>query len=191
MQTLQAREDEVRRFRVEEYYRMARAGVFAEDERVELLEGKLHLMAPQGARHMRAISRLTKLVAPVLGPALSLRVQGPLTLTQESEPEPDLAVVRAEDEASDERHPSTALLVIEVSEDSLAKDRGVKAQLYARAGIAEYWIVNLLRQTVEVYTAPEAEEGRYGTVRTYGRGQRVESLSIPMLSIEVEALFQA
>lgn len=191
MQMPQAREEGVRRFRVEEYYRMARAGVFAENERVELLEGKVHLMSPQGARHMRAISRLTKSVVPVLGPTLSLCVQGPLTLTDESEPEPDLAVVRVEDEASDERHPSTALLVIEVSEDSLAKDRGVKAQLYARARIAEYWIVNLLRQTVEVYTAPDVEEGRYGAVKTYARGQMIESTCIPKLSIELDALFNA
>jgi Uma2 family endonuclease len=140
---------------------------------------------------MRVISRLTKLIAPVLGQTLSLRVQGPLTLTEESEPEPDLAVVRAEDEASDERHPATALLVIEVAEESLSKDRGIKAQLYARAGIPEYWIVNLPRQTVEVHTSPDSEEGRYGTVRTYGRGQKIEPTSIAKLSIEVDALFLA
>ena len=184
-----ALEDGIRRFRVEEYYRMARAGVFAEDERVELLEGRIHRMTPQGARHMRAISRLTRHIAPLLGEALSLRVQGPLTLSEDSEPEPDLAVVRAEDEASDERHPSTALLVIEVSEDSLARDRGVKAQLYARARIPEYWIVNLRRETVEVYTEPDAGEGRYGSVHTYTRGQRLQASVLPRLAIAVEAIF--
>ena len=184
-----ALEDGIRRFRVEEYYRMARAGVFAEDERVELLEGHIHCVMPRSARHMRAISRLTRHIAPLLGEELSLRVQGPLTLSEDSEPEPDLAVVRAEDEASDERHPSTALLVIEVSEESLAKDRSVKAQLYARARIPEYWIVNLRRETVEVYTAPDAAEGRYGTVHTYARGQRLQSSVLPRLAIEVEAIF--
>ncbi|HEX8437465.1 Uma2 family endonuclease [Archangium sp.] len=183
-----APEDGIRRFRVEEYYRMARAGVFADDERVELLEGRIHRMTPQGARHMRAISRLNRHIVPLLGEELILRVQGPLTLSEDSEPEPDLAVVRTADEASDERHPSTALLVIEVSEDSLPKDRSVKAQLYARAGIPEYWIVNLRRQSVEVYTSPDTGEGRYGTVHTYARGQRVQSSVLPRLSIEIETL---
>ncbi len=182
-------EDGIRRFRVEEYYRMARAGVFAEDERLELLEGRIHLMTPQGARHSRTISRLTRLLVPLLGVEFSLRVQSPLTLSEESEPEPDFAVVRTADEASDERHPSTALLVIEVSEDSLPRDRGVKAQLYARAGIPEYWIVNLRKQTVEVYTSPDAVEGRYGTVFTYARGQRVQASVLPQLSVEVETIF--
>jgi Uma2 family endonuclease len=174
---------------VEEYYRMARAGVFAEDERVELLEGLIHSMTPRGARHMRAISRLTRHIAPLLGEELSLRVQGPLTLSEDSEPEPDLAVVRAEDEASDERHPSTALLVIEVSDDSLAKDRSVKAQLYARARIPEYWIVNLRRETVEVYTEPDAGEGRYSSAHTYARGQRAQSSVLLRLSTEVDTIF--
>jgi Uma2 family endonuclease len=169
---------------------MARAGVFAEDERVELLEGHIYCVTPRSARHMRAISRLTRHIAPLLGEELSLRVQGPLSLAEDSEPEPDLAVVRAEDEeASDERHPSTALLVIEVSDDSLGKDRSVKAQLYARARIPEYWIVNLRRETVEVYTEPDAGEGRYGTVHTYVRGQRVQASGLPRLAIEVEAIF--
>jgi len=168
---------------------MARAGVFAEDERVELLEGHIHCVMPRSARHMRAISRLNRHIVPLLGEELSLRVQGPLTLSEDSEPEPDLAVVRAEDEASDERHPSTALLVIEVSEESLAKDRSVKAQLYARARIPECWIVNLRRETVEVYTEPDAGEGRYGTVHTYARGQRVQASVLPRLAIAVEAIF--
>ena len=182
-------EDGIRRFRLEEYYRMARAGVFAEDERVELLEGHIYCVTPRSARHMRVISRLTRQIVPLVGEELSLRVQGPLTLAEDSEPEPDLAVVRAEDEASDERHPSTALLVIEVSDDSLGKDRSVKAQLYARARIPEYWIVNLRRETVEVYAEPDAGEGRYGTVHTYARGQRIQASALPRLAIEVDAIF--
>ncbi len=150
MPAIRAPDDGIRRFRVEEYYRMAKAGVFEEDEHVELLEGHIHCGKPQGARHMRAIRRLHRHIVPLLGEELSLRVQGPLTLSEDSEPEPDLAVVRAEDEASDERPPSTALLVIEVSKDSLARDRGVMAQLYARARIREVWIVNRRRETVEV-----------------------------------------
>jgi Uma2 family endonuclease len=175
---------------VEEYYRMARAGVFAEDEHVELLEGDIHCVKPQGARHMRAIRRLHRHIVPLLGEEFSLRIQGPLTLSEDSEPEPDLAVVRAEDEASDERPPATALLVIEVSgSSSLARDRGVKAQLYARAHISEYWIVNLRRKTVEVYTEPDVGEGRYGFVHTYARGQRLQASVLTQLAIEVEAIF--
>lgn len=190
MRTLPVHEEGVRRFRVEEYYRMAEAGVFAEDERVELLEGEVHAMTPQHARHMRVIDRLNMLlVQAVAGEGLSVRVQGPLTLNEQSEPEPDLAVLRTQDvDAARERHPSFALLVVEVAESSLSKDRGLKARLYARAGIPEYWIVNLRQQTVEVYTEPEP--GRYAAVRTYARGQVVRCTALPQLKADVEALLR-
>jgi Uma2 family endonuclease len=176
---------------VEEYYRMAEAGVFAEGERVELLEGEVHTMTPQNARHMRVIDRLTARLVPAVGEDLYVRVQGPITLTDESEPEPDLAVLRKADvEAAEVRHPSFALLVIEVSESSLSKDRGLKARLYARAGIPEYWVVNLRNQVVEVYTQPLPEQGGYEAVRTCARGQVLQGTSLPQLTIEVESLFR-
>jgi Uma2 family endonuclease len=191
MQTPPVHEREVRRFRVEEYYRMAEAGVFAKGERVELLEGEVHAMTPQNARHMRVIDRLTMLLAPALsGQGLTVRVQGPITLSEESEPEPDLAVLRTQDvdAATGNRHPSFALLVIEVAESSLSKDRGLKARLYARARIPEYWVVNLKQQTVEVFTGPEPEPGRYAEVRTYPRGQVLRCTSLPRVEVDVEAL---
>jgi hypothetical protein len=193
MQTSPEHEKELRRFTVEEYYRMAEAGVFAEGERVELLEGEVHTMTPKHPRHMRVINRLSMLLVPaVAGQSLSVRVQGPITLTEESEPEPDLSVLRTQDEdaTTGYRHPSFALLVIEVAESSLSKDRGLKARLYARARIPEYWIVNLKQQTVEVYTGPEPEPGRYATVRTYARGEVVRCTSLPTVEADVEALLR-
>ncbi len=124
-----------RRITLDEYHRMAEAGILGEDEHVELIDGMLVAMTPQGRAHARVIQRLTRLLVRALGDDLEVLPQLPLTLPDDSEPEPDLAVVRAEDAQSGEHHPRTALLVVEVAGDSLRLDRGSKAALYARAGI--------------------------------------------------------
>ena len=124
-----------------------------------------------------------------VGDDLVVRPQLPLTLVDDSEPEPDLAVVRARDAESGERHPRTALLVVEVAGESLPLDRQAKAVLYARAGIPEYWIVNLGDATVEVRREPDAASGTYRT-RTVARGgETLIAGTVPGLSIAVADLF--
>lgn len=178
-----------RRITVDEYHRMIAAGILSEDEHVQLIAGTLVAMTPQGGPHARVIQRLNRLLVRAVGDDLVVRPQLPLTLVDDSEPEPDLAVVRARDAESGERHPRTALLVVEVAGESLPLDRQAKAVLYARAGIPEYWIVNLGESTVEVRREPDPASGTYRT-RTVARGgETLIAGSVPGLSVAVADLF--
>ncbi|HEU5058376.1 MAG TPA: Uma2 family endonuclease [Kofleriaceae bacterium] len=142
----------IRPLRRVEYDRLVELGVFDEDEKIELLLGALVAMSPQGADHGYVMERLTKLLIDALGDRGRLRPQAPFAASELSEPEPDLAVyppapyVRA--------HPDRALLIIEIANSSLRKDRGIKAEIYAEAEVPEYWIVDLVHVAVEVRTAP-------------------------------------
>lgn len=178
-----------RRITVDEYHRMIAAGILGEDEHVQLIAGTLVAMTPQGGPHARVIQRLNRLLVRAVGDELVVRPQLPLTLVDDSEPEPDLAVVRAQDAESGERHPRTALLVVEVAGESLPLDRQAKAVLYARAGIPEYWIVNLGESTVEVRREPDPASGTYRT-RTVARGgETLIAGTVPGLAVAVADLF--
>lgn len=133
-----------------------------EDEPIELLKGEVVEMSPQGPRHVATVRRLNRLLVLVVGERAEVQVQGPLALLDHSEPEPDVALVPPgyEDEL-----PAHAHLVIEVAESSLSRDRGIKADLYAEAGIPEYWIVNVPERVVEVYRAPQGGAYRERVVR--------------------------
>lgn len=167
---------------------MVAAGIFDEDERVELLEGVIVAMTPQSVPHARRIEWLNRFLVRKLGDEYAVRPQLPLTLGQRNEPEPDLAVVGAES-TSEDRHPETAVLVIEVAGDSLRRDRRVKAAVYARVGIPEYWIVNLEARVVEVFSDPETATGMYGRTRTCSTADTLTSEALPQLSFPVAELF--
>jgi Uma2 family endonuclease len=173
---------------VEEFHRMVAAGILDEDERVELLDGVIVAMTPQSVPHARRIEWLTRHLVRSLGDEYAVRPQLPLTLGDRNEPEPDLAVVRAES-TSEDRHPSGAVLVVEVAGESLRRDRRVKAAVYARAGIPEYWIVNLEARDVEVLSDPEPATGTYRKTRTCGTAETLTSEALPQLAFPVAALF--
>lgn len=173
---------------VGEYHRMIEAGIFDEDEHLELLEGVIVAMAPQGPTHAHYIQWLNRLLVRRLGDDYAVRPQLALTLGERNEPEPDLTVVRAAS-ASREHHPETAFLAIEVSGDSLRKDRRVKASVYARFGITEYWIVNVEARVVEVYSDPDAVKAAYLRTRTVSRAETLTSEALPALSFSVADLF--
>jgi len=173
---------------VDEYHRMIEAGIFDADERVELLEGVIVAMTPQGPTHAYCIQWLTRFLIRSLGDEYAVRPQLPLTLGKRNEPEPDLAVVRA-DSATRDHHPGTAVLAIEVSGDSLRKDRRVKAAVYARFGITEYWIVNVDARVVEAFSDPDADEGAYRRNRTLTTSETLTSEALPELSFAVGELF--
>jgi Uma2 family endonuclease len=177
-----------RRFTVDEYHRLIQAGILDEDEHVELLEGVIAKMSPQGVPHSRCIRRLNRLLARILGNEYELFVQLPLTIGDRNEPEPDLAVVRSEDVPVD-RHPSTAVLVIEIAGQSLQRDPKVKAKVYSQAMIAEYWIVNVESEAVEVFTDPDPAQGAYRRVRTVSRSETLASEALPQVSLTVADLF--
>lgn len=144
---------------------MAEAGVFRPDERVELIGGRIVAMSPQNSPHFTAIRLVEEALRTIFGAGYDVRVQGPLDLSPSSQPEPDIAVVRGTVRDYASAHPTTALLVVEVSESSLAFDRGEKASLYANAGIPEYWIMNLVDRRLDVYRDPVPMPGQ-----SYGHG---------------------
>jgi Uma2 family endonuclease len=175
---------------VDEYHRMIEAGTLGEDDHVQLIAGAVVAMTPQGPAHALVIQNLTRLVAQGLAADLALRPQLPLTLPDDSEPEPDLAVVQLADARSREHHPRTALLVVEVAGDSLRLDRQTKAALYARAGVPEYWIVNLAESAVEVHRDPDPETGVYRAKAVVSAESTLASTSVPGLRIDVADLFR-
>ena len=140
--------ERVRALRRVEYEQMVSQGLFA-NERIELLEGVIVEMSPQNPRHAAVVERLTNKLARLVSDRASLRVQLPLATSDRSMPESDLAIVALGD--YDAGHPTTALLVVEVAEASLRKDRRVKSEVYARAGVPEYWVVNLIDGLIEVH----------------------------------------
>lgn len=178
----------LRLFTVDEYHRILEARILGDDERVELLEGVIVVMTTQNPPHASAIQRLNKWLVRQLDDAYALLPQLPVTLGHRSEPVPDLAVVRAQD-ITREALPRSALLVIEVADTSLRKDRGLKATLYARFGIPEYWIVNVQNSTVEVYRDPDPDAGRYRTLQTLGKDATLSAAGVPGVAISLVDLF--
>jgi Uma2 family endonuclease len=177
-----------RRFSVAEYQRMIEAGILGEDEHVELLEGEIVQMPPQDPPHAQATHRLNRFFVRRLGDEYIVRPQLPLTLRR-SEPEPDVAIVRAQDEASARSHPRTALLVVEVADSSVRYDLDVKARIYARAGIPEYWLVVVPKRCIEVLRGPDVRAGVYRHRSTFAHGQVLRPLRFPKLMLRVRSLF--
>jgi Uma2 family endonuclease len=137
---------------------MIASGILGPSDRCELLEGEIVTKMPQGSRHSTLVGKVGDVLRPVYGSDFFLREQMPLALGERSEPEPDMAVVRGNRMDYLDEHPSTALLVAKVSDTSLESDRTRKRRIYARAGVAEYWIVNLAEEQIEVYRTPAGED---------------------------------
>jgi Uma2 family endonuclease len=173
----------------DEYHRMADAGVF-QNQRVELIEGEVFDMAPQNAPHFRAIDKTQEALRSVF-PASSnwVRAQGPLNLSIHSEPEPDVSVSAGRrDDHPD--HPTTALLIVEVSDSTLRFDRETKSTVYARTGIREYWIVNIPERQLEVHRNPvgSGEDARYSIREVLKPSDTVAPLAAPQAKIRVADL---
>ena len=177
-----------RRFTLAEYHKMIEAGILGEDEHLELLEGEIVQISPQDKPHARALTKLTRWFVRSLGDEYAVRPQLPLTLA-DSEPEPDLAVVRAEEDAAAERHPRTALLVIEVADSSVRRDLEVKARIYARAGIPEYWLVLVKQRAIEVLRDPDPAAAAYRSVRSHSMDSNVTPAAFSGPTIPVASLF--
>ncbi len=175
-----------RRFTREEYYSAAEKGVFGPGERLELIRGRIVEKMTQRPPHSTAIGLGADVLGPLFGPGCHVRQQSPLTLPDDTEPEPDLLVVSGPRSQLVGRHPypTDVLLLVEISDTTLRYDRTVKGPLYAEAGIREYWIVNLNARCLEVYRSPEPVPGdggsfRYGSVNVYSEGDMVTPLGTP------------
>ena len=178
------------RFSVEDYYRLGETGVLAPDARVELLDGRIYDMLPIGPFHAGVETRLQMLLLSVAKGRWLVRVQNPVHLNDGSEPIPDLAVVkpRADFYAKQHPHPLDVFLLIEVAQSSLQFDRKAKLAAYARAGIQEYWIVNLKAKTVEVYRGP-LPSGEYHDTSRAKPGELIALAAFPDAQIVVADLF--
>ena len=168
-----------KRFTVVEYQQMAATGILGEDDRFELLEGEIVKMAALGPQHAACVDRLNKTLQRLVQDRAIVRVQNPIRVGENSQPQPDVTLLQPRDDfyAGGHPEPEDVLLLIEVSESSLAYDRDVKLPLYAAAGIVEVWLVALLPQVVEVYRAPS--ENVYGEKRTMRRGDTLAPLHLP------------
>lgn len=174
-----------RTFTADEFERMAEAGIFAEDERLELLDGEIVPMSPIGPPHAWCVKRLTRAFGP-LQSSVILSVQDPIRLPERSSLQPDLALLRPE--ATESRHPEPAdiLLVIEVSDTTLRTDREIKAPLYGKGGIPELWIVDIGNERIEVHREPSP--AGYRLIRIYTRGQQLSPLFAPELTVAVDVV---
>jgi hypothetical protein len=177
-----------RSFTVEEYHKMAQVGILSEDDRVELLEGEIVEMTPIGSRHAACVNRLNRLFSDRVGAQAIVSIQNPIRLSERSEPQPDLALLKPEPDFYAMAHPGPedVLLVIEVAETSPDYDREFKIPLYARAGIPEAWLVDLQAEAIEVYRKPSPQG--YGEVRRAGRNQRIAPKPLPELELAVADL---
>lgn len=174
---------------------MGESGIFAPDERVELIEGDIIPVSPQNPRHARKISKLNTRFVRLFGDTHEIRVQLPLTLGTHSEPEPDFALVKLETPLPGARHPEMADLVVELADSSLSFDRNAKASLYAKAQISEYWILNLKNQKLEIRTLPAQDtESAYGwsysSTQVHSLGAKVSPKFAPDVFFEVSELVE-
>ena len=175
-----------RRFTADEYHRMGQVGILGEDDRLELLEGEIVEMAPIGSRHQATVNRLTELFSNRVSDRAMVSVQGPIRLAEDSEPQPDVTLMRRRTDfyATSHPGPEDVLLLVGVSDISIEYDRVVKVPLYARHGITEVWLVGLEAGVVEVYRSP-TDQG-YQEITRLGRGQGLTLAALPGLEVGVD-----
>lgn len=171
---------EQRRLTVDDYHAMAEAGILTEDDRVELLDGKIISKSPVGGPHVGCVMRLTRLFVDRTDANVFISVQNPIRLDPHWGPEPDLAIIRA-DTADQVPTADQVLLLVEVADTTLARDRTVKLPRYAIAGIPEVWIVALTEGYVEVYRRPSPNG--YGEMRRYTRGEMIAGITLAELGM--------
>lgn len=177
------------RLDVDAYYRMAEAGILGPDARVELIEGEIIDMAPIGSKHAAAVSRMAHLLHQKIDQQAIVWTQNPVRLDEYSEPEPDLALLRPQDDFYRSAHPGPedVLLVIEVADSSLRYDREIKIPLYARHGIPEAWLVDVENATLTLFRAP-SESGYRQEIRPDDL-TAIAPAALPALTLDLSSLF--
>jgi len=177
-----------RLFTVKEYHLMSEAGVFGEDDRVELIEGEIIQMAAIGTRHATCVRRLIRQFRQLPEESAILDVQNPIQLTERTEPQPDVVLLepRADYYATAHPIPSEVLLLVEVSDSTIDFDRNVKVANYARSGIQEVWLWDLEANCLEVYRDPT--ENGYTSIQRFERGEIVLPLAFPDFQVSVDLI---
>jgi Uma2 family endonuclease len=172
----------------EQYFALVDQGVLTDEDHVELLEGVIVAMAPEGPRHSGVVELVAETLRVALGARARVRTAHPFDASQWSVPEPDIAVVSGTPRDYLDGHPSSAHLVVEVAASSLPQDRLTKAPIYAAAGIPEYWIVNLRQEHLEVHRSPDRAARRYTVVEVARRGSRIALAGLPDVVVAVTDL---
>ena len=175
-------------FTVDEYHRLGAAGVLAEEARTELIEGELLEMAPIGSQHAGWVGRLTRLLVQRTPEDVTVYVQNPLRVSEHSELQPDLALLRPRELPYTEAHPGPedVLLLVEVADSTLTYDREHKIPLYGRYGIPEVWLFDLINEHVEIYLDP-SEDGYRRLFRPHP-DERITPLLLPETIVDLEEL---
>jgi Uma2 family endonuclease len=178
-----------RLFTRREYHLMGEVGILTPNDRVELIKGEIVKMSPQGRRHRAFIDNLTHLLDSRLAGRAIVSIQMPVVLSDDTEPEPDLQVLRRGQVPYKEREPHAddVILVVEVAETSLAYDRSTKLRLYAEAGIAEYWVIDCAAESVEVHRTPDG--GRYREVSRVSGQTTVSLQAFPDVVLSLADVF--
>ena len=176
---------QLRLWTVDEYHKMAEAGIFEPSERVELLEGKIIWMVAKGIAHRSAVGRTYKLLENRIGHKACIAIQDPVKLNQRSEPEPDIAVVKIDplDYADHHPTPSEVYLIIEVADSSLKLDCETKAKAYSLAGIKDYWVLDVVKRELHIFRNPT--QNGYESEIIIGENGIVSALEFPDLQIRL------
>jgi Uma2 family endonuclease len=186
-------EPQIRRFSRAEYGRLLDHSFLDEDDPIELLDGLLLVKEPQHSRHRTAVLLVAKALERAFGAGWFVQTQSPIILDNRSEPEPDVCVVHGSPRDYVEAHPTRPALIVEVGLSGLALARGRKAAAYARAGIADYWVVNLVDRVLEVHREPRRpgaarRHSSYAAIETLGAEATIAPLAAPSASIHVSDL---
>lgn len=174
---------------VAEYHQMAEAGILAADEQVELLAGHIIQKMPKGPAHSAFCKRIEKLLESSLGERILVRLQDPIQLNPLSEPEPDIAIVQPRDDFYEAAHPSPEQVywLIEIADTTIKRDLGLKADLYAVAGVKDYWVLNLATRQLHIFREPQADGYQRQTILQ--NQQTVSPLQFPDCVVSVAECF--
>jgi Uma2 family endonuclease len=177
-----------RPFTVEEYYRLAQVGILRDGDRVELIEGEIIQMTPIGIKHSACVIRLIRLFSELFSKFAVINAQNAIQLNDRNEPEPDLSLLRLNEDLYyyHKPRPEDIYLIVEVSDSSLIYDRKEKLPVYAWANIPEVWIVNLIESGLEVYREPT--QGKYGNLQKFRREETIFVQAFPEISIPVKKI---
>lgn len=183
-----------RKFTIDEYHKLVDLGFFTENDRVELIRGEIIEMAPKRTPHSVCNSLLWKQLYDLIGKQSEIRVQEPITLLTNSEPEPDVVIAKKKADNYLSAHPivEDIILVIEIADSTLKFDRETKLSLYAEAGIDNYWIVNLVENHLEVYTNPFSSDSSkfgYRNKSIILPNENIEVPNFPNFSLELNSIF--
>ena len=177
-----------KKFCTKETYKMMEVGILPEESGWELIDGEIIHRMTIGGKHAGTIKKLNKILTKMVGEQSIISVQDPIQIDDHNEPEPNIALLKPREDFYVESHPTPedVLLLNEVSDSTVEFDRKVKKSLYAGAEIAEFWLVNLRENTIEVYSQPK--NGTYRLAQILEKGETVKSNAVENLSLEVEEI---